>query len=100
MATDKPVRRMPLRQLMTQAQKCTQDLIEQLHSTLLVRLNDYRDLNRPIRRRSHYPTVATVLNSMTKLEQAVEETESLATFLLEQLEEIHEHALRERINRR
>lgn len=100
MAGDKPARRLPLRQLLTQAQKCTRDLCEQLHSTLGLRITDFRDLSRPVRRRSHYPTVVTLLNALAKLEQANEETQALATFLLQQLEEVREHASRERINRR
>src|SRR5437763_899382 len=51
------VRRMTLRQLLTASEKCARDLAEQLHTTLLSRAADCRDLSRPVRRRSHYPTV-------------------------------------------
>jgi hypothetical protein len=100
MAGEKPGRRVPLRQLLTQTQKCAHDLCEQLHSTLQLRITDFRDLSRPVRRRSHYPTVLTLLNALTKLEQAEEETTRLAAFLLQQLEEVRDHANRERVNRR
>jgi len=100
MAGAKPGRRVPLRQLLTQTQKCAQDLGEQLHTTLQLRITDFRDLTRPIRRRSNYPTVLTVLNALSKLEQATEETNRLCTFLMQQLEELRDHANRERINRR
>ena len=52
MAIEKPTRRMTLRQLMTHSEKCARDLIEHLSSTMLPHVNDFRDLNRPVRRRS------------------------------------------------
>jgi len=97
---DKPARRMTLRQLLTHSEKCSRDLGEQLHSTLLSRVSDCRDLTRPVRRRSHYPTVLALVNALNKLQQANEEIQGLVNFLLEQLDEIREHARRERFNRR
>lgn len=98
---DKPsARRMTLRQLLTHSQKCAQDLAEQLQSTMLSRLSDARDLSRPVRKRSHYPTMLAMANSLNKVQQANQETKSLFDYLVEQLEEIREHAKRERLNRR
>jgi hypothetical protein len=94
------VRRMTLRQLLTSSEKCSRDLGEQLHTTLLSRAADCRDLSRPVRRRSHYPTVVAVMNALNKLSEANEETEALVDFLLEQLESIRDMARRERQNRR
>jgi len=99
MPPNKPARRMTLRQLLTSSEKCSRDLAEQLQSTLLVRVADARELSRPVRRRSHYPTVLALVNALHKLGEATEEIQALVSFLMEQLEEIREHARRERINR-
>ncbi len=99
MAVDKPSRRMTLRQLLTHSEKCSRDLIEHFQANLLPHVTDFRDLNRPIRRRSHYPTVVALVNAMHKVEQTAEETQILVEYLHERLQEIREHARRERINR-
>jgi hypothetical protein len=99
MSADKSPRRMTLRQLMTHSEKCSRDLIEQVQATLLPRTTDFRDLNRPVRRRSHYPTVVALINALHKLEQGTQETLQMAEYLHERLQEIREHARRERINR-
>ena len=99
MPVERPARRMTLRQLMTHAEKCTRDLIEHFQTTVLTRMTDFRDLSRPIRRRSHYPTLLALLNALKKLQEAGMETDALAGYLLEQMQDIREHAKRERVNR-
>jgi hypothetical protein len=99
MTVERPSRRMTLRQLLTHSEKCTRDLIEHLQATMLPRMNEFRDLNRPVRRKSHYPTVVALINSMRKIEQTGQETQSLVDYLLERLQEIREHARRELVNR-
>jgi hypothetical protein len=99
MTVERPSRRMTLRQLLTHSEKCTRDLIEHLQATLLPRMNEFRDLNRPVRRKSHYPTVVALINSMRKIEQTGQETQSLVDYLTERLQEIREHARREQVNR-
>jgi hypothetical protein len=100
MPIDKPPRRMTLRQLMTHSEKCARDLAEHLQASLLPCVSEYRDLSRPVRRKSHYPTLVALANALKKMEQAGEESRALADYLQENLKEIHEHARRERINRR
>jgi hypothetical protein len=100
MALDKPVRRMTLRQLMTHAEKCARDLIEQINGTVLPRVSDFRDLSRPVRRRSHFPSMVALLNALNKYQQAGEETRAMTEYLLEQMQEIRERARLERYNRR
>jgi hypothetical protein len=99
MAIDKPARRMTLRQQLTHAEKCSRDLIEHLQTMMLQHMSDFRDLSRPVRRRSHYPTLVAVQNALKKLVAAAEEAQSAGTYLQEQLEEIRDHAKRERANR-
>jgi hypothetical protein len=100
MVIERPARRMTLRQLLIHAEKCSRDLFEQINATLLPRVADFRDLSRPIRRKSHYPTLVAVMNSLNKLEQVSSEIQNLVEYLGDQLEEIREHARRERTNRR
>ena len=82
MMIERPQRRMTLRQLLTHSEKVV------------------RDLSRPIRRRSHYPTLLALHNALEKLHEADGETQQSTDYLLELLEEIREHAKRERVNRR
>ncbi len=91
---------MTLRQRLTHAEKCARDLIEHLHTTLLTRHADFRDLSRPVRRRSHYPTMLAIFNALQKLKEAGEEAQALADYLHENLQDIREHAIKERANRR
>jgi hypothetical protein len=100
MPIERPQRRMTLRQQMTHSEKVIRDLIEHLHSVLLPRESDFRDLSRPIRRKSHYPTLMALRNSLNKLQEAGAEAHEMAAYLIEQFTEIREHARRERINRR
>jgi hypothetical protein len=99
MAIERPARRMTLRQQLTHAEKCSRDLIEHLHGTLMPYLSDVRDLSRPVRRRSHFPTLVAVLNALKKLQNSGTETIETLDYLLQQMQEIREHARRERVNR-
>ena len=99
MISDKPMRRLPLRDLLTDAEKRTRDLVEHLQTTWLARASDLRDLSRPVRKRSHYPTLQALLNSLHKLQEISVESERLIGVLEHELEEIYEHAKRERFNR-
>ncbi len=92
-------RRLPLRELLTDAEKRTRDLANHFHITWLARAADLRDLSRPLRRRSHYPTATALLHAVENLVQMNKETEALLTYLEQELEEIREHARRERFNR-
>lgn len=96
---ERPARRMTLRQLLTHSEKCSRDLIEHFHATLLPRVTDFRDLSRPVRRKSHYPTMIAVMNALNKLQQSGEETRELVEYLQQQLNEIRDHAQKERVNR-
>ncbi len=100
MAIERPQRRMTLRQLLTHSEKCVRDLIEHLNTVMVPRGQDFRDLSRPVRRRSHYPTLLALHNALEKLNDGGAETQQMGEYLLELLQEIREHARRERVNRR
>jgi hypothetical protein len=99
MGNDRPVRRMTLRQLLTHSEKCARDLIELVNTGFLPRCVDFRDLSRPVRRKSSYPSILAMQNSLRKLVESVQQTQELTTYLNEHMEAIREHANRERVNR-
>ncbi len=94
MLTEKSVRRMPLRQLLMHSEKCTRDLIEHLLASLLPYLTEYRELSRPVRRRSSYPSMITMHNALRKAQQASDETRQMIEYLLSRYEDIVEHSKR------
>lgn len=94
-----PIRRMTLRQLLTHSEKCNRDLAEQVASTLLRRIKECRELTRPVRKRSAFPSVLSLMNALQHLEEAGDEVIALTEYILEQLELIRDHAQREKANR-
>jgi hypothetical protein len=99
MALEKTYRRLPLRDLMTDAEKRSRGVAEHLNSTWVGTVTDLRDLSRPLRRKSHYPTLLALQNSLQKVVQLTAETAELLEYLERQLNEIRDHARRERLNR-
>ncbi len=100
MVIEKSFRRLPLRDLMTDAEKRTRDLIDHLTVTWLAQANELRDLSRPLRKKSHYPTIKALRNSLDRLLKTDQDTAVLIDYLSQELEEICAHARRERLNRR
>jgi hypothetical protein len=100
MISEKSFRRLPLRDLMTDAEKRGRDLVEHFTVSWITRVADLRDLSRPIRKRSHYPTLLALKNSVQKTVETNEETRKLIDYLMQELTEILEHARREYLMRR
>lgn len=100
MISERSFRRLPLRDLLTDAEKRVRDLFEHFNVTWLSRVEDLRDLSRPIRKRSHYPTVHVLQNALQKTLETNKETHVLIDHLAQELNEILEHARREQLNRR
>jgi hypothetical protein len=100
MALEKPARRLPLRDLLTDAEKRTRDLIEHMGSTWLARSSDLRDLSRPVRKKSHFPTLIALRHALEKLLQVNADTLVLIDHLQQELDIIREHARREQVTRR
>jgi hypothetical protein len=99
MGNDKPVRRLTLRQLLNQAEKCATNLVDNCKTQFLQQAGEFRGLSRPVRRRSQFPTMLAMQNSLRKYLQASDDMQALANYLLEHLEAIRDHANRERVNR-
>jgi hypothetical protein len=96
---EKPSKRMTLREHITHAEKCTRDLIDHFGGDLMNITEEFRDLTRPVRRKSHYPTRVAVDNALTKLQTSGAEAMMLTDYLLEELKHIAESAKRELDNR-
>lgn len=96
---EKPGRRVTLRQLLLQAEKSTQDLIQLYRAQLAGSLAEFREACRPVRRRSSYPTLQTIRQALKKLQAANEEAGKRVEQLHKQLLEIRERAKREQANR-
>jgi hypothetical protein len=90
---------MTLRQLLTHSEKCCRDLIDHFQTNLLSRVTDFRDLSRPVRRRSHYPKMVAMQNALRKLNEAAGKMNTMIDFLNEHLDAIRDHANREKVNR-
>lgn len=99
MPNNSPSRRLPLRDLLTDVEKRSRDLVEHMHSDWMGQAGELRDLSRPVRKRSHYPTLLSLLNCLNHLIETSEETEKIIARLTEQLEEIRVHTRRERFQR-
>ena len=101
MPMDKPTRRLPLRDLMTDAEKRTRDLAsDKIGTAWLSLVTDLRDLSRPVRKRSPYPSLVALHNAIEKVLTMHAETAESIDYLLHELDEIRDHASRERLNRR
>jgi hypothetical protein len=96
---EKPIKRMTLRELLSDAEKRARQLAEHLQSAWLARAVDVRELSRTVRRRSHFPTVNALHNSVQKLLELSRETEGQIDYLVQELEAIREHARREQSQR-
>ncbi|MCS7160449.1 MAG: hypothetical protein RMJ19_08250 [Gemmatales bacterium] len=83
----KPISRMTLQELLTQAQKCTRDLAEHFHAGVFNTLADFHEVTRPSRKKSRFPTVQAVKNSLDKFSEAAEETILLSDLLIDFLQE-------------
>jgi hypothetical protein len=90
---------MTLRQLLTHSEKCARDLADLVHTQFLTRVSDFRDLSRPVRRRSHYPAMLAMQNALRRVAESAEQVQILTDFLNEHLDAIRDHANREKINR-
>ena len=96
---EKSLRRLPLRQLLASSDKTTREVAELVHTHLLPRVVDFRDLSRPVRRKSQYPTIVAFLNGLRRMTEANDQVQALLAVLQEHLDTIREHALREKLAR-
>src|SRR5438270_8021640 len=100
MAIEKSSRRLPLRDLLIVAEKHTRDLIEKVGSDWLKTIADLRNLSRPVRKRSPFPTLVALHHAMENTLKSQDELAEMMELLTHELEDIRDHARREKLNRK
>lgn len=98
--SDKTLHRLTLRQLLTSSDKTTHEVAEVVYEQLLPCVHDFHELTRPNRRKSHYPTMVAFQNSVRRLVEAHDRLQAMIGVLQEHLDAIHDHAQREKVNRK
>ena len=99
MPPERTSRRLTLRDLITEAEKRARDTAEHVGTTWLTRATDLRDLSRPLRRKSNYPTLLALQNALQRFVLLSRETDEAIDLLEQQCNDIRDHAKRERLNR-
>jgi hypothetical protein len=97
---EKSLRRLPLRQLLASSDRTTRELAEMVHTHVMPRVADFRDLSRPVRRKSQFPTMVAFQNGLRRLTEASDRLQVAVSVLQEHLEAIRDHAQREKLNRK
>ena len=103
MPDNKTLRRLPLRQLLASSERTAREAHELVHTSLLPRISDFRDLSRPVRRKSHYPTMQALQNGLRRVIEANTVINCRCRSIPctnEHLSAILDHAQREKLNRR
>jgi hypothetical protein len=100
MPGEKLLRRLPLRQLLASSDKVSRELHELVNTHFIQRVGDARDLSRPVRRRSHYPSMVALQNALRRLSEAHDQVQTMMTALSDHLDAIRDHAQREQTARR
>lgn len=97
---EKTLRRLPLRQLLASSDRTTRELAELVHTHVMPRVADFRDLSRPVRRKSQFPTMVAFQNGLRRMLEANDRLQATLAVLQEHLEAIRDHAQREKLNRK
>ena len=98
--SDKSLRRLPLRQLLSASDKAARELADSVHKHLLARIADFRDLSRPVRRKSQFPTLVAFQNGLRRMMEAHDHVKVTLGVLHEHLDAIRDHAQKEKLNRK
>lgn len=95
MRIERPKRHMTLREHITHTEKVARDLAVFFKENLIPSIAEFRDLTRPVRRRSNYPTRQALQNNLGKLEQSGTEAMMLCGFVLDEMKHIGDSTKRE-----
>lgn len=95
MATSRP-KRMTLLQLLVHTEKYSHDMREQFRVSFWPALSEFHDMSRPVRKRSHYPTLLAMRNALAAMLQSERDMDQMVANLEGWLQEILEYAQRQR----
>jgi len=96
---EKTPHRMTLRDLLIHTEKMTRDVTESVHTQFTPKVTEFRDLSRTLRKKSQFPTLHTIDNSMHRVEMAIEELRTLMVQIDENATLIADRIKRERLDR-
>jgi hypothetical protein len=91
--------RMTLRDLLIHTEKMARDITESVHTQLTPKVTEFRDLSRIARKKSQFPTLHTIDNSMHRVEVSVEELRQLMTAVEANVSAIADRICKERLDR-
>jgi hypothetical protein len=97
--SEKSLRRLPLRQLLASSDRVARELAELVQTQLLQRIADFRDLSRPVRRKTPFPTMLAFQNGMRRVLDANEQMAAMLAMVQDHLDAIRDHAHREKLSR-
>jgi hypothetical protein len=98
--SEKPLSRLSLRQLLTSTDKTSREMAELVYTHFVPRVSDFRDLTRPVRRKSQYPSMVAFHNGLRRLVEAHDQLDGLIRQMQEHLEAIRDLGQRARTNQK
>lgn len=78
MAVSRALKKLPVRQLITQVTQKTRELRDHVHDDVSRKAEDLVDLSRPFRKKSAFPTVRTLRNAFLRLQDAQERARQIS----------------------
>jgi hypothetical protein len=96
---EKTLNRMTLRDLLIHTEKMSRDVTESVHTQFMPKVTEFRDLARTMRKKSQFPTLHTIDNSMHRVEISIEELRTLMTTIDENATLIAKRIQHERLDR-
>ena len=95
---DRPKRRMTLQELLVHVEKYSHDFDEYMRMNVHPCLADLREVSRPKRKHSNYPTVVALQNSVDNLRTTSEEVRRMTEAMMEWFAQLDDHVQRARNN--
>jgi hypothetical protein len=93
---EKPKRRMTLQELLVHVEKYSHDFEEYMRINVHPCLGDLREMSRPKRKHSNYPTVIAVQNSVDNLRTTADEVRRMTDVMMEWFAQLDDHVQRAR----
>jgi hypothetical protein len=93
---EKPKRRMALQELLVHVEKYSHDFEEYMRVNVQPLLGDLREMSRPKRKQSNYPTVVAVQNLVDNLRATADEVRRMTEVMREWFAQLDEHVQRAR----
>lgn len=93
---EKATRRLTLRELLVHCEKYAQGLSKHYQNAVWTSVSELRELSRPVRKNTSYPSLLAYRNALENVKKEAAEFADMQAYLEQKLEEVLEHAQRER----